>query len=85
LSSKKKKTSKKQKPVWERAYQGHVLWLGKQKLGKVTLLIARNLDPRGKYRWEAGGRAGFSEDLAKAKSAVELAASAADKQLDLFK
>ena len=76
---------KKQKPVWERAYQGHVLWLGKQKLGKVTLLVARNLDPRGKYRWEAGGRIGFAEVLTKAKSAVELAASAADKQLDLFR
>ena len=82
-----KRTSKKkkQKPVWERAYKGHVLWLGKQKLGKVTLLVAHNLDPRGKYRWEAGGRAGFADELDKAKSAVELAASAADKQLDLFR
>jgi hypothetical protein len=82
-----KRTSKKkrQKPIWERAYQGHVLWLGKQKLGKVTLLAARNLDARGKYRWEAGGRAGFADQLAKAKSAVELAAHTADKQLDLFR
>ena len=71
--------------MWERAYQGHVLWLGKQKLGKVTLLVAHNLDPRGKYKWEAAGRAGFSDELAKAKSAVELAVLAADKQLDLFK
>jgi hypothetical protein len=76
---------KKQKPVWERAYQGHVLWLGKQKLGKVTLLVAHNLDPRGKYRWEAAGRAGFADELARAKSAVELAAYTADKQLDLFR
>ncbi|HZO02660.1 MAG TPA: hypothetical protein VFB93_15805 [Burkholderiales bacterium] len=82
-----KRTSKKKKlkPAWERAYQGHVLWLGKQKLGKVTLLVAHNLDPRGKYKWEAGGRAGYADELAKAKSAVELAAHAADKQLDLFK
>ena len=85
-----KRTSKKKKkprvsPAWERAYQGHVLWLGKQKLGKVTLLVARNLDPRGKYKWEAAGRAGFSDQLTKAKSAVELAVLAADKQLDLFK
>ena len=64
---------------------GHVLWLGKKKLGKVTLLIAKNLDPRGKYKWEAGGRAGFSDELAKAKAAAELAASTADKQLDLFR
>jgi hypothetical protein len=81
----KKKKSAKQKPVWERAYHGHVLWLGKSKLGRVTLLIAHNLDPRGKYRWEAAGRAGFSDALDKAKAAVELAVAAADKQLDLFK
>ncbi len=80
-----KRTSKKNKPFWERAYQGHAYWLGKKKLGKVTLLIAHNLDPRGKYRWEAAGRAGFSDALDKAKSAVELAVAAADKQLDLFK
>ena len=70
---------KKQKPVWERAYKGHVLWLGKQKLGKVSL------QARGRYSWEGGGRAGFSEDLAKAKAAVEFAVLAADKQMDLFK
>jgi len=72
-------TKKKQKPIWERAYKGHVLWLGKQKLGKVSLL------ERGRYGWEAAGRAGFSEDLAKAKAAVEYAVQAADRQLDLFK
>ena len=71
--------------MWERAYRGHVLWLGKQKLGKVTLRVAHNLDPRGKYQWEGGGRAGFAEDLAKAKAAVEFAVMAADKQMDLFK
>lgn len=67
--------------MWERAYRGHVLWLGKLKLGKVAL----NADPRGKYRWEAGGRAGFADELEKAKAAVEIAASTAEKQLDLFK
>ena len=71
--------------MWERAYKGHVLWLGKQKLGKVTLLIARNVDPKGKYQWEGGGRAGFTENLDKAKAAVEFAVMAADKQLDLFR
>ena len=75
----KKKKKTKLKPVWERAYKGHVLWLGKLKLGKVTL------QERGRYYWEGGGRAGFAEELAKAKAAVELAVSAADKQLDLFK
>ncbi|HWV89212.1 MAG TPA: hypothetical protein VNZ59_03925 [Burkholderiales bacterium] len=74
-----KRTSKKNKPFWERAYKGHAYWLGKAKLGKVTLA------EKGRYTWEAGGRAGASEDLEKAKKAVELAAAMADKQLDLFK
>ena len=75
-----KRTSKKKaKPVWERAYKGHVLWLGKSKLGKVSLLDTS------KYSWEAAGRAGVAEDLDKAKKAVELAVAMADKQLDLFR
>jgi hypothetical protein len=77
-----KRTSKKNKPFWERAYKGHVLWLGKRKLGKVNLT---NPDQRGKYQWEAAGRAGFADELEKAKAAVELAVSTADKQLDLFR
>jgi hypothetical protein len=75
----KRTSKKKNKPVWERAYKGHVLWLGKQKLGKVTL------QERGRYGWEGGGRAGYTEDLGKAKAAVEFAVLAADKQMDLFK
>ena len=71
---------KKSKPFWERAYKGHAYWLGKTKLGKVTLLAG----DKGKYHWEAGGRAGHSEDLDKAKAAVELAVATADKQMDLF-
>jgi hypothetical protein len=78
-------TKKKLKALWERAYMGHVLWRGKQKLGKVTLLAATKTDARGKYQWEAAGRAGFSDDLEKAKAAVEFAVLTADKQLDLFK
>jgi hypothetical protein len=70
---------KKLKAFWERAYKGHVLWLGRQKLGKVTLA------GEGRYTWEAGGKAGASGDLEKAKKAVELAAAMADKQLDLFR
>ena len=80
-----KRTSRKKKPFWERAYRGHAYWLGKKKLGKVTLLIAHNVDPKGKYQWEAAGKAGFTDELEKAKAAVELAVSTADKQLDLFK
>jgi hypothetical protein len=75
-------SKKKQKPVWERGYKGHVLWLGKAKLAKVTL--APQDGNAGRYAWEAAGRAGSSEDLDKAKKAVELAIFMADKQLDLF-
>ena len=74
-----KRTSKKNKPFWERAYKGHAFWLGKQKLGKVWLL------EKNKYSWEAAGRAGTSEDLEKAKKEVELAVLMANKQLDLFR
>ena len=74
----------KQKPVWERAYKGHAYWLGKLKLGRVTLLDGHFITPHGKYKWEAAGRAGASDDLDKAKKAVELAVAMADKQLDLF-
>ena len=66
-------------PFWERAYKGHVLWAGKQKLGKVSLA------GEGRYTWEAAGRTGASDDLAKAKKAVELTVTIGDKQLDLFK
>jgi len=69
---------KKAKPFWERAYKGHALWLGKQKLGRVSLV------GEGRYTWEAAGKAGASDDLEKAKKAVELAVAMADKQLDLF-
>ena len=72
-------SKKKPKPAWERAYKGHVLWQGKHKLGKVTLA------GEGRYTWEASGRAGASDDLDKAKKAVELAVAMADKQLDLFR
>ena len=75
-----KRTSKK--PFWERAYKGHALWLGKARLGKVTL--APKGETTGRYTWEAAGRAGVSEDLDKAKKAVELAVLMADKQMDLF-
>ena len=76
MAEKKKKT--KAKPFWERAYQGHAYWLGKTKLGKVTLAGRKH------YKWEAAGRAGETEDLDAAKRAVESAILMTDKQLDLF-
>ena len=73
---------KKAKPIWEPGYNGHVYWLGKAKLGKVTRHPGR--DAKHKYTWEAAGRAGGGDDLDKAKRAVEAAVAMADKQLDLF-
>ncbi|HZM35453.1 MAG TPA: hypothetical protein VFC18_13285 [Burkholderiales bacterium] len=55
-----------------------MLWFGKTKLGKVTLMQPS------RYAWEAAGKAGASDALGKAKRAVELAVAMADKQLDLF-
>jgi len=69
---------KQTKPFWERAYKGHAFWLGKHKLGRVTLAA------QGRYTWEAAGKTGASDDLEKAKKAVELAVAMADKQMDLF-
>jgi hypothetical protein len=75
---------KKPKPFWERAYKGHAYWAGKAKLGKVTLTEGAAGAKGGKYHWEAAGRTGYSDELDKAKAAVELAVSTADKQMDLF-
>jgi hypothetical protein len=56
---------------------GHAYWLGKKKLGRVSLFDRR-------YSWEAGTRAGITESLKKAKAAVEAAVETAERQLDLF-
>jgi hypothetical protein len=69
---------KKPRASWERAYKGHVLWLGKQRLGKVTLI------EKEQYAWEAAGRGGKAGGLEQAKKAVEAAVAMAGKQLDLF-
>jgi hypothetical protein len=78
--------SRKQKPFWEPGYNGHVYWLGKAKLGKVTRHGGKDRKDKytHKYTWEAAGRAGGGDDLDKAKAAVEAAVAMADKQLDLF-
>ena len=79
--SKTKRKPRAQKPFWEPGYNGHVYWLAKKKLGKVT---RAGRDARHKYAWEAAGKAGAGDDLDKAKKAVEAAVAMADKQLDLF-
>ena len=81
--SKKRRKPRTQKRLWEPGYNGHVYWLGRLKLGKVTRHGGR--DAKQKYTWEAAGHAGGGGDLDKAKGAVEAAVAMADKQLDLFK
>jgi len=80
--SEKKNKPRGLKPFWERGYSGHAYWLGKKKLGKVTLHPDRAA--KHKYTWEAAGRAGAAADLDQARRAVEAAVAVADKQLDLF-
>ena len=80
--SKKKPKSRTQKPTWERGYNGHVFWAGKQKLGKVTVHAGR--DAKHKYTWEAAAKAGASDNLDAARTAVEVAVLMADRQPDLF-
>ena len=71
-------SKRKQKPFWERAYRGHAYWLGKKKLGRVTLI------EKDRYSWEAAGKTGVVEELDKAKKAVELSVAIAEGQMDLF-
>ena len=82
MAAKRKKARKPQKMTWERGYNGHVLWQGKQKLGKVTVHADKKAPHR--YTWVAGTRAGAADDLARARKAVEYAVLMADKQRDLF-
>ncbi len=73
--------SKKAKPFWERGYDTHGYWQGKNKIGWVAL------DGRGKnalYRWQAGSRAGQAKTLAEAKHAVEETILSHATQLSLF-
>ena len=53
-TAKKRRTNKR--PVWERGYLSHGLWLGTAKVWAVK--IDRESPAGGKYRWEAGNQAG---------------------------
>jgi len=83
-SDPKKRAKRQPKSYWERAFRGHAYWQGKAKLGRVTLDAEHAAGERGRYRWEAAGKLGRAETLAKAKAAVELAVAMSDKQLPLF-
>jgi hypothetical protein len=77
-----KKRGTKKKPVWERGYLSHGLWLGAARVGLVKL--EREAPAAGRYRWEAGNHAGVSATLKEAKRAVEEAVLLGTVQLPLF-
>jgi hypothetical protein len=86
MAAKKKSTKSpsRRKPLpkaaWERGYNGHVLWQGKVKLGRITV----HAGAKEKYTWQAGTRVGSADSLARARKDVEFAALVAHKQRDLF-
>ena len=77
-----KKKANKAKPTWERGYQAHSYWRGKERLGTVRLGARGEWD--GVYRWQAGSRTGEAKTLAEAKRAVEETVLSLAHQLSLF-
>ena len=77
-----RKKASKAKPQWERGYQSHGYWQGKERLGTVQLGERGQWD--GIYRWQAGNRAGEAKTLAEAKRAVEQMVLSLATQLSLF-
>ena len=80
-----KKTAKRRlhkRPTWERGYNSHGYWSGKEKLGTVKLGPKGEWD--GIYRWQGGHHLGEAATLAQAKQAVEQAVLLGSKQLQLF-
>ena len=82
MAAKKTKKPKQLKATWERGYNGHSLWQGKSRIGKVTVHSAK--DAKHKYTWQAASKAGSADTLMQAKKAVEFAALVATRQRDLF-
>ena len=72
----------KPRPFWERGYQSHGYWRGKERLGTVQLGERSQWD--GIYRWQAGTRVGESKTLSEAKHAVEQQVLSLARQLSLF-
>ncbi len=77
-----RKKASKARPLWERGYQSHGYWQGKERLGTVQLGERGAWD--GVYRWQAGSRAGEAKTLAEAKRAVEQTVLSLATQLSLF-
>lgn len=73
--------SRKAKPFWERGYDTHGYWQGKDKIGWVSL---EGTGKKGVYRWQAGTRVGEAKNLVEAKRQVELTIEFGTSQLSLF-
>jgi len=82
MAKKNPRKTSKAKPFWERGYQSHGYWRGKERLGTVQLGERGQWD--GIYRWQAGNRAGQAKTLAEAKRAVEETVLSLASQLSLF-
>ena len=72
----------RKKPVWERGYLSHGLWLGRERVGVVHL--QREARAESRYRWEAGTYTGRTATLKEAKREVEQAVLLGAVQLPLF-
>jgi hypothetical protein len=82
MSKKSTRKQTKAKPFWERGYQSHGYWRGKERLGTVRLGERSQWD--GIYRWQAGNRAGEAKTLTEAKRSVEETVLSLASQLPLF-
>lgn len=82
MLKKSARKASKARPFWERGYQSHGYWKGKQRLGTVQLGERGAWD--GPYRWQAGNRAGHTKTLGEAKRAVEETVLSLATQLPLF-
>lgn len=77
-----RRTRRRIKAAWERAYRSHGFWQGNRKLGSVRLAPVG--DHRGRYVWLAGNHTGHAASLREAKRAVEQAVLVGASQLPLF-
>ena len=82
MAKKSTRKTSKARPQWERGYQSHGYWQGKERLGTVQLGERAQWD--GIYRWQAGNRAGEAKTLDEAKRAVEETVLSLATQLSLF-
>jgi hypothetical protein len=82
MATKNTRKASKAKPFWERGYQSHGYWRGKERLGTVQLGERARWD--GVYRWQAGTRSGEAKTLGEAKRAVEETVLSLATQLPLF-